>query len=49
MESPKTEAVDRLPWRKPQVRRLVVNADTKNSPGSGPDLQTFGINIAAEG
>lgn len=34
-----TEA--RLPWHKPEVQQLVVNFDTKNSAGSGPDGLTI--------
>lgn len=32
---PKTE--ERLPWHKPEVRRLVVSLDTKGGAGSPTD------------
>ena len=33
-----TPAVERLPWHKPEVQRLVVNLDTRDAIGSGVDL-----------
>jgi hypothetical protein len=32
-----TQIEELLPWHKPEVQRLVVVQDTKDSTGSGPD------------
>jgi hypothetical protein len=32
---------ERLPWHKPEVQRLVIVQDTKNTSGSGTDGGTF--------
>lgn len=42
-----TELVQRLPWHKPEVTRLVISLNTQNNPaqerktGSGEDLGFF--------
>jgi len=33
---------ERLPWHRPELRRIVVTLDTRNLPGSGADELTFG-------
>jgi hypothetical protein len=38
-----TPAEEPLAWHKPEVQKLVVNFDTKNSIGSGPDGLTVEI------
>ena len=37
-----------LPWHKPKIQRLVVKLDTGNGPGSGPDLETNGLNFFSD-
>jgi hypothetical protein len=43
-EAPRTEdqVEARLPWRKPEVSRLVVSFDTLYGPGSNSDCEEVG-------
>ena len=45
MNTSQYDVIDRLPWHRPEVKSLAINFDTGNSPGSGPDLATLGINL----
>jgi len=39
---PNSQSEQQLPWRKPEIERLVISLDTGNSKGSGPDFETHG-------
>lgn len=39
------DAEERLAWHKPEVQRLVINLDTGNFTGSGPDGETHGLRV----
>lgn len=38
-----TDSADRLPWTKPEVRRLVVTVDTRMPPAKGGSFVDGGL------
>jgi hypothetical protein len=45
LQDPALSAKERLPWHKPDVRRLTIAVDTQNSKGSTEDSVTYGPEV----